>query len=172
MTFRESEYAQEMICFHLPRYHEIPSIDLYMDQVIGYVEQCLSPFRIHEKEKIITSSMVNNYVKQGLISSPVKKKYSQGHIAYIMIICIIKQILSISEICDYIKRQIETVPIQTAYDYFAEKLEESLYAAFTAAGTVDDGKDTEEAMLIKLVATAFSDKIYLQKYLIFINENK
>ena len=143
-----------------------------MDQVIGYVEQCLSPFRIHEKEKIITSSMVNNYVKQGLISPPVKKKYSQGHIAYIMIICIIKQILSISEICDYIKRQIETVPIQTAYDYFAEKLEESLYAAFTATGTVDDGKDTDDAMLIKLVTTAFSDKIYLQKYLIYIDENK
>jgi hypothetical protein len=168
MTFRESELTNEMLSFHLPRYHEIPSIDLYMDQVIGYVEQSLAPFKAQDKEKIITSSMVNNYVKQGLVSAPVKKKYNKEHIAYIIVVCILKQILSISETYDYIKRQIEMAPIETAYDYFAEKLEEALYSTFTGEKAPDDGRETEEAKIVRIVTIAFSDKVFLQKYLLYL----
>lgn len=170
MSFKESIYSREMTEFHLPRYQEIPSIELYMDQVIGYIDESLNPFRIHEKEKIITSSMVNNYVKQGLVNKPVKKKYNKKHIAYIIVVCILKQILSISEICDYIKRQIETAPIETAYDYFAEKLEESLKAAFLGENTKEDGRNTEEAGIVRMATTAFADKMYLQKYLLYLNK--
>ena len=172
MTFRQSDYTKEMLEFHLPRYHEIPSIELYMDQVIGYIEDALLVFRIYEKEKIITSSMVNNYVKQGLVSAPVKKKYNRKHIAYIIVVCLLKPILSISEICDYIERQIETSPIETAYDYFADKLEESLYCSFTGTAPENDGRTTEEATVVKLVAMAFSNKMYLQKYLLYLKDEK
>ena len=57
---------------HLPRWHELPDIELYMDQVITLIEKYLSPLITLEKHTLLTSSMVNNYVKHGLIPAPVK----------------------------------------------------------------------------------------------------
>ena len=51
--------------------------------------------------------------------------------AYIIVVCVLKQILSISEICDLIKIQIDTYPIEEAYDYFAQWIEKALEIAFT-----------------------------------------
>ena len=58
-----STYAEHLVSLHLPRYDEIPSIDLYMDQLVGFLEDTLAPL-YQPGEKIITRSMVNNYVKQ------------------------------------------------------------------------------------------------------------
>ncbi|WP_290773961.1 DUF1836 domain-containing protein [Anaerofustis sp.] len=172
--FEQSIYTKEILNFHFPRYNELPNIELYMDQVINFIEDNLKIFSANEKEKIITSSMVNNYVKQGLVSPPNKKKYTKHHIAYIIVVCILKQILSISEICELIKIQINTYPIEDAYDYFADKLEEALKIAF-----IDKPEKTEhknngyEARIIRLATKSFANKIFLQKYLLYIhNEEK
>lgn len=58
--------------FRLPRYTQIPDVGLYLEQVVRYVNTHLAPLG----EPELTSSMVSNYVKQGLISSPIKKSYS------------------------------------------------------------------------------------------------
>jgi len=173
-TFKNSKYTKEILDFHFPRYRELPAIDLYMDQVISFVENTLKIFAFNEKEKIITSSMVNNYVKQGLVSPPVKKKYNMKHIAYIIVVCVLKQILSISEICELIKMQIDTYPINEAYDYFAEYFEKALKIAF-----IDEKDDlTEndstkiEAKIVRLATKSFANKIYLQKYLLYIDNKE
>ena len=49
--------------FHMPRYDEIPDIDLYMDQLLAYIDKVLGPLFVNQQEKILTTSMVNNYVK-------------------------------------------------------------------------------------------------------------
>ena len=68
--------------FHVPRWDEIPGIDLYMDQVLSYIEEYL-PFYTSDdsNESLITKTMINNYVKQEIIAPPVKKKYTRLHIA-------------------------------------------------------------------------------------------
>ena len=58
---------------HLPRYDEIPSIDLYMDQLVGFSKTRWLRYN-QPGEKIITRSMVNNYVKQGVLASAARAK--------------------------------------------------------------------------------------------------
>ena len=60
--------------FRLPRYAQIPNVGLYLEQVVRYVNTHLAPLG----EPELTSSMVSNYVKQGLISSPIKKVIHSG----------------------------------------------------------------------------------------------
>ena len=59
--------------FRLPRYEQIPNVGLYLEQVVRYVNAHLAPLG----ESELTSSMVSNYVKQGLIPSPIKKAYTE-----------------------------------------------------------------------------------------------
>ena len=85
--------------YHLPTWDELPTIELYMDQVIILLSNYLGIFSaVSNDDKIITPTMINNYVKQKIIPAPVKKKYSKMHLAYLIIVCILKQTLSISMI--------------------------------------------------------------------------
>lgn len=124
-----SHYAQRILALHLPRYNELPSIDIYMDQLISYLSETLEPL-YQPDEKIITRSMVNNYVKQGILSSASGKKYSRSHVAYLIVICTLKQTFSISEIDHLIRVQIASFDTSIAYDYYCEAFESALKALF------------------------------------------
>ena len=58
--------------FPYPKWAEIPNIDLYLDQVLLYVNQVCTPIS-PDKDKGLTASMVNNYVKHGYLTKPDKK---------------------------------------------------------------------------------------------------
>ena len=45
---------------------EIPSIDLYMDQVITLFENNLSHSKRYDEDKLLTKTMINNYTKDKL----------------------------------------------------------------------------------------------------------
>ena len=83
--------------FSYPKWEEIPSINLYLDQVLLYVNQICPPAS-PDKEKGLTASMVNNYVKHGYISKPEKKKYQRKQIARLIAITTLKSVFSIQEI--------------------------------------------------------------------------
>lgn len=82
--------------FDLPTYKELPSVPLYMEQVITYVNGVLAPLSDKEKS-VLTSFMVNNYVKAKIITEPVNKKYTKDQLGYLIAMSILKQTLSISE---------------------------------------------------------------------------
>ena len=98
-----------------------------MDQLIGYLEETIAPL-YQEHEKIITRSMVNNYVKQGVLSSASGKKYTRSHVAYLIVICTLKQTFSIAEIDRLIRMQIESFDTHVAYDYYCDAFEAALEA--------------------------------------------
>ena len=75
----------------------LPDIDLYMDQVLALSEKYFGAFS-DSNEVGITSSMLNNYVKQKVIPSPDKKRYNKEHLARFLMICILKRVLSIAKI--------------------------------------------------------------------------
>ncbi|MBQ9921517.1 MAG: DUF1836 domain-containing protein [Clostridia bacterium] len=62
--------TKEILEFHLPRWDELPEIELYMDQVVYTLEKKLEIFAEDESQKIITSTMINNYVKQKVVKPP------------------------------------------------------------------------------------------------------
>ena len=106
----------------LPLYAELPSIDLYMDQVIDQINQYLTPLT----NTTITKSMINSYVKKGLVDRPIKKRYSRDHIATILVVSILKQILSLDTVADAIKIALTLNPIPQAYDQFIKVFNDEL----------------------------------------------
>ena len=93
---RLSQWFDSMEQFQLPEWEQLPQLELYMDQIILLLGQYLAPLHHGENEKAITTSIINNYVRMKVIPPPVKKKYSRVHIASLIIICVLKQSLSIS----------------------------------------------------------------------------
>ena len=90
------DWLRGMEQFNLPEWDSLPQLDLYMDQIIILLKQYLAPLHRGEEDKAITASIINNYVRMKVIPPPVKKKYSRVHIASLIMICILKQSLSIS----------------------------------------------------------------------------
>lgn len=76
----------------------IPNIDLYMDQVTTFMEEQFQSTKRHGDDKILTKTMINNYAKNNLLPSPVKKKYSKEHVLVMIFIYYFKSILSIKDI--------------------------------------------------------------------------
>lgn len=158
--------------FHIPRWNELPNIDLYLDQLVCLLEQYLSNYiknndEKNNEEKIITKTMINNYVKHNIIKAPIKKKYSKEHIAYLFVICILKQVYSISDIGDLINLAIKTVSIEKAYDQFCNELEKAINTTF--AGEKYSIKDsiTREQYILQNVVQSFANKLYVK--IIYLN---
>lgn len=76
----------------------IPNIDLYMDQVLTFMNDHLDSVKRYEDDKIMTKTMINNYAKTHLLPAPDKKKYSKEHMIVLMFIYYFKNILSIGDI--------------------------------------------------------------------------
>lgn len=94
-----AELVHMMTSLHIARYEELPKIELYLDQVLAIVTEELAFMQLGD-EKILTGSMVNNYVKQGLVPAPYKKRYTRRHVAFLLFICSLKRVLSINQIAD------------------------------------------------------------------------
>lgn len=118
-------WSKQFENYHLPRWEELPNIDYYMDQVIEYISKYVEIF-CSDNSKMITPSMINNYVKLGLLPAPNKKKYSKNHIAMLLIITIIKQVTLISDIKNAIVFQTSIDGGANAYNRFCEEIEASL----------------------------------------------
>lgn len=150
--------------FHIPRWNELPNIDLYMDQVLNYIENYLKDYiKIESNEKFITKTMINNYVKQELLEPPIKKKYKKEHIAYLFVICILKQVYSISDINELIKVALKDNTVEEAYDKFCVALEKAIYATFGEKRYEESENMTEERYLLKNVTQSFANKLYVEK---------
>lgn len=122
-----SEYSDKVAGFSLPSWKDLPEIDLYMDQVIVLLEKYLSFYA--DSERTITQSMINNYVKMEVMPAPVKKRYTREHIAYLVIICVLKQVLPISLISDILKEWTLSYSIESLYDIFGDYVKKTFSAA-------------------------------------------
>ena len=154
---------------HIPRWSELPNVDLYLDQVVTFINSSLSGFlscnSINEEKKenqILTKTMINNYVKNHLIEAPIKKKYSKIQCAKIFAICILKQVYSMNEICTLIETALKHTDVEHAYDKFCSLFEEALSCAFNNQDFIDKDSNDGNKHLLKSVLLSCSYKIYVQ----------
>lgn len=77
---------------------DIPNIDLYMDQVLTFLDQELGTVREATEDKAMTKTMINNYTKNQILPSPEKKKYSRDHMLNLIFIYYLKNFLSMKDI--------------------------------------------------------------------------
>ena len=105
--------------FSYPHWEDIPNIDLYLDQVLLYVNQVCAPIS-PDKDKGLTASMVNNYVKHGYLTKPDKKKYQRKQIARLIAITTLKSVFSIQEIAQTLNTLQTQASSDQLYDAFVD----------------------------------------------------
>ena len=113
---------------------DIPGIDLYMDQVLSFLEKNLDNTRRHEDDKVVTKTMINNYAKNKLLPPPEKKKYSKDHILMLVFIYYFKNVLSLEDI--------RTLLTPISEKYFHADSQPDLSALYSSI--FDDNSDTLE----------------------------
>lgn len=101
------------------QWHELPDIALYMDQIISYMPRQLIHF---DEGEALTSAMVNNYIKEGLVPRADGKRYGPIHLGYLTAVCALKKVLSVRD-----------TGILLAAGQARNKTPEELYTYFCAA---------------------------------------
>ena len=121
----------------------LPDIPLYMDQVVGYLSRQMIPTGDSDT---LTSAMINNYIKDGLVERANGKKYGQEHLAYLTAITALKQVMSVREmkVLTTVGRELRAP--QRQYEYFCQYLDQAMT---DAADQLD--ADTGDGDLPKLV---------------------
>ena len=166
-SFMNKQITDAISCsmrgFRLPRYHEIPDVGLYLEQTTKYVNQCISALGF----EAVTGSMIRNYVKQGIITNPVKKQYSGNQIACLIALVLLKQVTSLDRVNELfcLMRSRGKYTDQIAYDYFCEELENILYHQFGLKDTVEDIGVTQslEKDMLRSAVAAVSQMVYLNR---------
>ena len=158
----------EIAEIHLPRWDELPELDLYMDQVVTLVERYLNPLMSQSKEKLLTKSMVNNYVKLQLIPPPIRKQYSRKHLAYLIAITVLKQVVTIKEVKQGVVNLTKITGEKNAYNYFVQEQERAIHVVAASLSHRHefcfDSQDIEESKLaLKMASMAFATKIAAEK---------
>ena len=78
------EWANEAASHHMAAWDQLPEIYLYMDQVLTYLNRQLALY--DGTANPLTASMINNYVKDGVLERPQKKKSSRDHLALLYLL--------------------------------------------------------------------------------------
>lgn len=157
---------------------DIPTIELYMDQITTFMDKKLSGNKRHEEDKILTKTMINNYSKNDLLPPSDKKKYSKDHIILLIYIYYLKNFLSINDIQTLLRPMTDNyfqkdngLTMGDIYsDLFAlEKsygvhVRESIEDVYNMADTAFDGKDDELKTFAMI--TMLSYDIYAKKQVI------
>ncbi len=164
----KEQFAESIGQLRLPRYAEIPDVGLYLEQTVCYIDSFLSPLQ----ETALTPSMVSNYVKKGLISNPVKRRYGREQIANLIFIALAKNILSLDNINKLLSMGLKIYTPEKAYNYFCQEFENLLYFVFEYKEILDEiGEgDTEEKQILRNVIVAMTYKFYLDKTMSAMDE--
>lgn len=159
---RWSHYLQH---YRLPTWEQIPTLGLYMDQVLTLLSRYLPFCQKEKEEQIITTSAINNYVRMKLMPAPEKKKYNRIHIAYLIMICALKQSLTMSEIQKILPNGLTEDEVKKTYEAFVDQytdsarvfvsMVESMAAQLLAAESAD-AADVNSFVLSTAVMTNFS----------------
>lgn len=112
------KYEDRLAKVKLVHWDELPDIELYVDQVVKVVNEPLNGLGLPQ----VTRSMINNYVKHGMVIAPVKKRYGRHQIATIMVISLLKNLFPLSAIQDGIAQLTLNSYPKEVYDYFVDLL--------------------------------------------------
>jgi len=140
-----------------PKLSDFPDIDLYMDQVISVLNQMLSPF--FREETCITSTMINNYVKQKLIPPPENKRYKKHQLTRLFMICVLKSFLQLSDVHSLLETLGKNRTEDELFGIFARKFDASMDHVFQ---DLPEGKPASDAACRTLSAAlnTFASLIY------------
>ena len=160
----------------LPEWEQFPTLPLYMDQVVYLLNQYLSPLPDEGEERAITPAMINNYVKLKIIPAPVKKRYSREHLAYLVMVCVMKQTLNTADIRRLLPGNPDEDMARDTYNTFLHAIQRRT-AAFAgevrrAAEPILEAEDAPVSQLIFMASAAANLNKMLAEQLIRLREEE
>jgi hypothetical protein len=154
-------WREQLKTIDFPKWDGLPKFELYMDQVVEYVNGVLEPLGM----ATVTPMMINNYVKKKVLLAPIKKKYQTLHVADILIISLMKPVFSLDEI----RMAIDQVTVgdypKKAYDAFVDALLERLQGPVP----VEFDPENLALQLMRDAANVVYNKMEAEKLLALMN---
>lgn len=145
-------------------WEDLPDIALYMDQLISYMPRQLIHF---DEGSTLTSAMVNNYIKDGLMPRAEGKRYARPHLAYLTAICALKQVLPVKDAGLLVAAQEGTA--REMYAHFRDELDRALAA--TAEGLDPDCSDGDLSRLaLTLALQSYADGLACRRIMELLRE--
>lgn len=143
----------------------LPDIDLYMDQLINYMSR---QQLISSHDSMLTSAMVNNYIKANLLERANGKKYSRNHLAELSIICFLKQVISVKDAA-LVFNQFSKDEVQNLYSEYLKDLDKALNdVSEKLPDTIDDMALAEMVMHLSIVS--YANKLTCLRLIDFLQE--
>lgn len=131
---------------------QLPDFPLYMDQVLAYMERQILHF---EEGDTLTSSMVNNYTKSGLVPRAEGKKYTREHLAYLTVICVLKRVCSSKEMDLILRAELKNrEDVSDGYEAFCGSLDKALSHISEVMGDYEDQPPEDAAVHFALLSYA------------------
>lgn len=119
-------WEQYMLNYELPDWKGLPDLELCMDQVVALITRYLEILpRTGASDGVVTPSAINNYVRMRVMPAPVRKKYTRVHLAYLILICLLKQTLTLAEIQVILPVDLTESEVRTIYDGFVSRLHDT-----------------------------------------------
>ena len=155
----------ELENINLPSWDSLPNYGIYKEGLLRYLNEILRPLHVVEKN-LISSSMVNNYVKLGYIDKPEKKKYYRSSIAQLVVISIFKQVISIEDLAKGIDIEMSTFGLKDVYENFENIFNQARKSILTSEKVTKvnisfDYIDHHDKVLSYLAISLFT-KLYTQ----------
>ena len=153
------------------RVNDFPEIEIYMDQAETFLNKELSIYKKSEKDKVITKTMIGNYIKHNMLPRPVNKKYSKDHLILLTLIFYLKGTFQMEEIEKIMKPLIENYNSQfddkydlsSLYEGILEVQAAELEALFQSVnGMINESK-------YRLRETGLSDDDMLELFMLIVN---
>ena len=117
-----TKWEKNLESYQLPRWDTIPNLGLYMEQVITLLREYLSYLPSEDKEDpVITAAAINNYVRKKVMPMPLKKRYYRTHIAYLVMICSLKQSMSIPTLQVMLPSDLTEEELKRFYDAYVSR---------------------------------------------------
>ncbi len=149
-------WVERLQAFKLPRFESLPEIPLYLDQVLEYVNPILAD--LFDGEEVVTRSMINNYVKHKIMPAPVKKRYTNEHVAYVIVISVFKPVLSLPNIAKGFEIILSELDAKQGYNVFTEYVEGAIQEI------MEPILQRDAHIPLKIASKTFAGKILLEYY--------
>lgn len=167
------KWSEQAEGYHTVAWDRLPELELYMDQVTSYLNRQLAALRASEEDDtILTNSMVNNYVKDGLTTACAEKIPTRAALRPVKV-CAMKSVLAIPDISKLLSSLETNRTIQDFYEKFAAMQSETLHdVAARVKECCDDSADAKTIQDLALTLTLEADArvIAAQKLIESLND--
>lgn len=152
-------------------WEQIPDIDLYKDQLTEYLKRQHIGFALGIEETL-TSAMINNYIKMGVLPRAKGKRYDRDHIAYLTAVALLKQVLSVTETGDLLELSIEggeDDSVKAFYTRYSDVLDNALMESASMLKTSNTYDEMKE-LALELAVRSYVDKLLARELISMLTD--